>query len=93
VATIRDRGWAVRTIPARQWWDRLVATQGEEENELHSVMPTVEELIVGGERAVHYDTGRADAALAGTPVSCPPLDRKLLDRYFDYFLEVGYLTR
>jgi len=93
VATIRDRGWAVRTIPARQWWDRLVATQGEEENELHSVMPTVEELIVGGERAVHYDTGRADAALAGTPVSCPPLDRRLLDRYFDYFLEVGYLTR
>ncbi|HTZ45882.1 MAG TPA: thioester reductase domain-containing protein [Jatrophihabitans sp.] len=93
VATIRDRGWDVETIPALQWWDRLVATQGEEANELHSVMPTVEELIVGGERAVHYDTGRADAALAGTGISCPPLDRALLDRYFDYFLDTGYLTR
>jgi thioester reductase-like protein len=92
VRTIRERGWDVESIPAAQWWQRLLDTQGVEPNDLHSVMPTVQELIVGGERAVDYDTGRTVAALAGTGVVCPPLDRALLDRYFDYFLAIGYLS-
>ncbi|HEY0168696.1 MAG TPA: thioester reductase domain-containing protein [Jatrophihabitans sp.] len=92
IETIRDRGWKVESIPAAEWWERLLDTQGVEANDLHSVMPTVQELIVGGERAVDYDTGRTAAALAGTGVSCPPLDRTLLDRYFDYFLATGYLS-
>jgi thioester reductase-like protein len=92
VDTIRDKGWQVESIPAAQWWQRLLDTQGVEPNDLHSVMPTVQELIVGGERAVDYDTGRTASALAGTGVTCPPLDRALLDRYFDYFLATGYLS-
>ncbi len=92
VQTIRERGWAVNLIPPEQWWQRLLDTQGNEPNDLHSVMPTVQELIVGGERAVDYDTGNTESALAGTGISCPPLDRGLLDRYFDYFLATGYLS-
>lgn len=92
IETIRDRGWKVESIPAADWWQRLLDADGVEPNDLHSVMPTVQELIVGGERAVDYDTGRTIAALAGTGVSCPPLDRSLLDRYFDYFLAIGYLS-
>jgi thioester reductase-like protein len=93
VAAIREHGWDVDTVPTDQWWQRLLDAQGHEPNELHSVMPIVEEMIVGGERAVDYDTTGADSALAGTGISCPPLDRSLLERYFDYFLSVGYLTR
>lgn len=92
VDTIRDRGWQVDTLPPQDWFQRLLDTQGIEPNDLHLVLPTVQELIVGGERAVDYDTKAAVSALAGTGISCPPLDRALLDRYFDYFLATGYLS-
>ncbi len=92
VDTISERGWKVDTLPPQDWFQRLLDTQGTEPNDLHSVLPTVQELIVGGERAVDYDTKSAVSALAGTGISCPPLDRALLDRYFDYFLATGYLS-
>ncbi len=92
VDTISERGWKVATVPPQDWFQRLLDTQGIEPNDLHSVLPTVQELIVGGERAVDYDTKSAVSALAGSGISCPPLDRALLDRYFDYFLATGYLS-
>jgi hypothetical protein len=55
-------------------------------------MNTVQELIVGAERAIDYDTTQADDALTGTHIRCPPLDDKLLATYFKYFRSSGYVT-
>jgi thioester reductase-like protein len=88
---IRGRGWPVRTVSRQQWWEALEAAAGATPNELHPVMDTVREFVVGGEEAIDYDTGRAEKALAGSGIECPPLDERLLGIYLDYFIRSGYL--
>ena len=88
---IRGRGWPVRTVGRQQWWEALQAAVGVTPNELHPVMDTVREFVVGGEEAIDYDTGQAEKALAGSGIECPPLDERLLETYVDYFIRSGYL--
>lgn len=85
------RGWKLQTLAPEEWYTRLERTIGHDENELHSVMDTVRELVVGGERAIAYDDELARAALRGSPIACPPLDERLLDTYLDYLVRTAYL--
>lgn len=91
---LRARGWRVETVERHRWWDALRESLERDPggNELHTVMDTVEELVVGGEEAIDYDTSGAEKALAGSGISCPPLDGTLLGTYLDYFVRTGYLA-
>ncbi|MFI0480116.1 thioester reductase domain-containing protein [Actinomadura sp. 9N215] len=89
---MRRRGWPVEVVDRREWWDALRRTYDVEANALHPVMDIVREFVVGGEDAIDYDVGRVTGALDGTGIVCPPLDERLLDTYFDYFVRSGYLA-
>jgi thioester reductase-like protein len=91
LAEVLSARWPVRAVPVEQWWAALRACYGEQENELHPVMDVVEQFIVGGEEAVDYGVANAEAALAGTGISCPPLDAALLETYLDWMTRTGYL--
>jgi hypothetical protein len=79
-----------------QWWSALqegLGSAAEEggDNALHQVLGVVEEFVVGGEEAITYDDSAVRGALEGTGISCPPLDRRLLDTYLDWLVRSGYL--
>lgn len=88
--TLRER-WPVRIVPVTQWWDALRAGYGAGDNELHPVMDVVEEFVVGGEEAIDYDDKNTEAALRDTGITCPPLDKQLLDIYLGWLTHTGYL--
>jgi thioester reductase-like protein len=92
VEHLRARGWALETLDPAAWYTRLESSLAAgEENALHTVMGTVRELVVGGERAIDYDDARARAALAPSSITCPPLDERLLTTYLDRLLADGFL--
>ncbi len=92
VEHLRARGWPLETLAPQEWFARLEdSLAAGEANALHTVMDTVHELVVGGERAIVYDDARARAALDGSGIACPPLDRDLLDTYLDRLLADGFL--
>ena len=39
----------------------------------------------------HYGTDHTDADLAGSGITCPPVDSRLLGLYFSYFTRTGFL--
>jgi hypothetical protein len=45
-----------------------------------------------GAQSVQLNCDNALRDLAGTPIACPPVDEKLLDTYFAYFVRIGYLN-
>jgi thioester reductase-like protein len=91
IRSVIGHGWPVQVVPVDRWWQELQQTFGEQDNELHPVMEVVEEFVIGGEEAIDYDTAHAETALAGTGVTCPPLDERLLDTYFTWMTANGYL--
>lgn len=91
IRIIREHGWPVEVVPVERWWSVLRDSYGNRPNELHAVMGVVEEFVVGGEEAIDYGTAHADAALAGTGISCPPLDAGLLHTYLGWLRDSGYL--
>lgn len=93
VRFIQGQGWPVRVVDRQEWWSALRRSFGDKPNELHPVMDVVREFVVGGEEAIDYDVTCAEKVLAGSAVTCPPLDERLLETYFGYFVRSGYLTR
>ncbi|WP_433113211.1 thioester reductase domain-containing protein [Micromonospora sp. CA-246542] len=91
VRALRRHGFAVEVVPVEEWWQALKATYAVGTNELHPVMPVVQEFVVGGEEAVHYAVGNTEEQLRGTDVRCPPLDDHLLDTYLRWMVRTGYL--
>jgi hypothetical protein len=92
VQQMNNFGWQVDLVDRDKWWEHLQNGLDEGTNVLHPVMKTVQELIVGSERAIDYDTTQTDAALANSDIRCPGLDDDLLATYFKYFRSSGYVT-
>jgi thioester reductase-like protein len=93
VQFIQGQGWPVRMVDRQEWWAALRRSFGAEPNVLHPVMDVVRDFVVGGEEAIDYDVTHAEQVLAGGAVTCPPLDERLLETYFGYFVRSGYLAR
>ncbi len=91
VRFMQRSGWPVDVVNRWEWWEALRRSVDGGGNELHPVMDTVREFVVGGEEAIDYDVTCAEKALAGSAIGCPPLDDRLLDTYFGYFIRSGYL--
>ncbi|MFY1616142.1 thioester reductase domain-containing protein [Micromonospora sp. WMMD736] len=91
VRALRRHGFPVEVVPVEEWWQALKATYAVGTNELHPVMPVVQEFVVGGEEAVHYAVDNTEEQLRGTDVRCPPLDDDLLDIYLRWMVRTGYL--
>ena len=103
IAWMREAGYALDELPPEVWREALIRRLGNgEENALAPFLPLFEAAaarasLAGGAPAatattatVRYDAEQTFRALAGGPVTCPPV-ADLLATYFSYFVRSGFL--
>jgi len=95
---IRDFGYPVEQVPYADW---RAALERSPENALHPLLPVIpppddarqvalhEEFPEG--RIVEVDSRNTTEALAGTGLSCPPPDGRLVHTYLSYLVRINYL--
>jgi thioester reductase-like protein len=94
---IQSCGYPIQSTEYDQWLKTLIEQHVDRENALTSMIPL---LSSRSEVYSNYlevmtlakiDCQNTIAGLAGTTISCPPLDAQLLDTYFSYFIQSGFL--
>ncbi len=98
VALIQKAGYPLQVVPYDQWCQRLTACTVQE-NVLRVLANLFTDQRRAGERlaeryGVHQaqlDTSNAQAFLAGSGISCPPVGKEMLQAYLRYFQSCGYL--
>jgi thioester reductase-like protein len=101
IAWSLSAGYPLEYLPYEEWQTRLIWASRKQNNVLATLQPfflqrwSEEQLSV----PEMYEKGRMPEvrcqatlnALAGSGITCPPLDSKLLSTYFFYFLQTGFL--
>ncbi|HEV2736768.1 MAG TPA: thioester reductase domain-containing protein, partial [Longimicrobiaceae bacterium] len=98
----RRFGYRLDPVTLRRWHTRMAAeAEADEEHPLRPFLtrfpplppedPAVDEEVVLEMPAPRFDCANVLAGLEGTGVACPPVDDRLLHRYFEYFVDVGFL--
>ena len=92
--------YGVRQVPYEQWRKAL---EGAPDNPLYTLLPTIpewqgeEELMMQGRVMkrvrMRYECRNTLEMLAGTPISCPPVDAQLLGTYLSFFVRCGFLPQ
>jgi thioester reductase-like protein len=98
----RRLGYPLRQLPFSDWLDELAEDVRRDPNQ--ALAPFAPMLAAGGaadrettnlnpgESPIRgFDGTHTREGLAGTGVTCPPVDEKLLTTYFDFFIESGFL--
>ena len=102
VDRLRSRGFAVSTIPYREWVDELLRYAAR--NPAHPMTPFVPLFVdLAGEAGLtvaemylehifpSYTRSHTEQALSGSDIVFPPVDEKLLDLNIDRLIATGYL--
>jgi thioester reductase-like protein len=90
---IEKFGYAAERLPFEQWRRRVE----ERAAELDDVTAGALAPFLSGTLPLDkmprssFDARRVEEALAGTDITCAPIDDRLLRLYFDYFIGTGYL--
>ncbi|HEU0079797.1 MAG TPA: thioester reductase domain-containing protein, partial [Longimicrobiaceae bacterium] len=98
----RRFGYRLDRVTLRRWNDRMLAeAEADEEHPLRPFLsrfpqlppadPAVNEEVELEMPAPRFDCAAVLAGLEGTDVACPPVDDRLLHRYFEYFVGIGFL--
>jgi phthiocerol/phenolphthiocerol synthesis type-I polyketide synthase E len=98
----RRFGYRLDRVPLRRWHEEMVAAaEASEEHPLRAFLarfPPLPPARPGEEEpaeldlpAIRYDCANVLAGLEGTGLACPPVEDRLLHRYFEYFTGVGFL--
>jgi myxalamid-type nonribosomal peptide synthetase MxaA len=93
VTWLENYGYQVERASFAEWCRRVVLRAAELADQtagalapfLSGTLP-LDRFPAGG--YLHHNV---DHALAGTRITCPPIDDQLLRTYFDYFTMIGYL--
>ncbi|MEH2161477.1 MAG: amino acid adenylation domain-containing protein [Nostoc sp.] len=94
-------GYQLKKLPYTQWKDELIANlRDSQENVLHPLLPMMSEKVYQNsltvmelyQNTVDYDYQNTLNGLADSAIVCPPMDAKLLDKYFSYFISSGFLN-
>ncbi|BAY79067.1 amino acid adenylation domain-containing protein (plasmid) [Nostoc linckia NIES-25] len=94
-------GYQLKKLPYTQWKDELIANfRDSQENVLHPLLPMMSEKVYQNvltimelyQNIVDYDYQNTLNGLADSGIVCPPMDAKLLDKYFSYFISSGFLN-
>jgi natural product biosynthesis luciferase-like monooxygenase protein/thioester reductase-like protein len=102
VALIGQAGYDVRPVPYRSWRSQLLGLDGASGNALQPLLPlflrpppserrTLPQLY---RRSLMPTLGcqRTQALLAGTSITCPPVDAVLLGTYLSHWVRSGFLA-
>jgi phthiocerol/phenolphthiocerol synthesis type-I polyketide synthase E len=85
---LRSAGYPLRPLPFEDWREAL-RTESHEENPLRPFLPMLtDRTLFTGRR---YRADRAAAALAGSPIECPPVDSVLISTYLGHLCATGEL--
>ncbi|MBW4513027.1 MAG: thioester reductase domain-containing protein [Scytonematopsis contorta HA4267-MV1] len=95
---ICSMGYPMEQVSYEEWQIRLSNSRG---NPLYPLLPFFSHKW-SDEQLTYIELNQQDkrpqigcddtlAALSGTSISCPPLDQKLLEIYFKYFIRSGFL--
>ncbi|RCJ23464.1 hypothetical protein A6S26_02665 [Nostoc sp. ATCC 43529] len=94
-------GYQLKKLPYTQWKNELIANfRDSQENVLHPLLPMMSEKVYQNsltimelyQNTVDYDYQNTLNGLADSEIVCPPMDAKLLDKYFSYFISSGFLN-
>ncbi|WP_448265219.1 amino acid adenylation domain-containing protein [Nostoc sp. DSM 114159] len=94
-------GYQLKKLPYTQWKDELIANfRHSQENVLHPLLPMMSEKVYQDsltimelyQNTVDYDYQNTLNGLADSAIVCPPMDVKLFDKYFSYFVSSGFLN-
>lgn len=96
---IEKFGYPVQQLPYEVWEAELIKIAGSGDNALSGLVPfflrrwSEEQLTFAGlgQRRVKLNCQETVARLAGTSITCPRVDSKLLNTYFSHFIRSGFL--
>jgi len=93
---VRALGYPLRTVSVGEWKDQAKVVLGQDlDKSMFAWLPLVAALTTGDGPLVlpqlRYDCAHTLAGLEGTPISCPPVDDRLLGTYFDQLVRSGVL--
>lgn len=99
-ALLNRLGYRVGHLPFEQWCQKLEACSNEE-NVLRILSCLFTDKRQAGEnmverfgvRQAEFDTGNTDRLLAGSGITCPPVDAALMKSYLRHFYECGYIAK
>lgn len=96
---LRSLGYPIQQIPYARWHQQLLTIVAN--NPQHALYPLVS-LLSGNSNdspnsppdpvAVKLDRGNTLDGLSGTSITCPAIDDRLLDIYFSYIIDHGFIT-
>ncbi len=97
---VRTKGYVLKTLPYKEWC-ALLESKTTEENILRVLSFLFTDPRFSGEglserfgaHQPRFHTENTRAALEGTGISCPPMDRKMIDSYLRYFASLGYFAQ
>jgi thioester reductase-like protein len=85
---LRAAGYPLAAVSLPQWRE-AVRARGEADNPMRPFLPMLDErALFSGRR---YDSRRAAGLLAGSGISCPPLDARLIGTYLSGLVDSGAL--
>ena len=100
---MRAFGYPLQHVPYSKWIAEVMRlVQKTPENALYPFLTflsekieqqqmTVPEIYFQAKSSLRFDCQNTLDGLAGTAISCPPVDDKLLTTYFSYFIRTGFL--
>ncbi len=97
VQQIRSHGYQIQSIEYDQWLKMLVKQHLNQENALNSLIPLLTNPSAAYSNYLEVltldqvDCGNTISGLVGSGISCPHLNADLLDTYFSYFIQSGFL--
>ncbi|MGH9278725.1 MAG: thioester reductase domain-containing protein, partial [Acidimicrobiales bacterium] len=89
---VRALGYHLARLTYSEWVAALAdAAQTRPEGALYGLLPFFTESTPEGLRLPIFDSSRAQAALAGTGIACPPLEGPLLGTFIAHLRDTGFL--
>ncbi|MBN1219683.1 MAG: thioester reductase domain-containing protein [Anaerolineae bacterium] len=92
----RAHGYHLQQIPYSQWLEKPKHYQ---ESVLHAFLPFLTKRVTEEQLAIQeiytkrpaFDQRHTSEGLAGSGIVCPVVDTRLLDTYFTYFIDSGFI--
>ncbi|MGI0483800.1 amino acid adenylation domain-containing protein [Pantanalinema rosaneae CENA516] len=97
---IQDYGYPLKKLSYTEWKEELLHhTRHSQENALYPLLPFITDKVSQEQVTVmelyqntpDYDDRNAISGLADTDITCPPVNAKLIETCFSYFIDSGFL--
>lgn len=95
---MRSLGYPIERVSDNQWRSQLLNTVNSPDNALYPLLSIYSEEDSDRDSQdrdssiQQFDCQNTLTGLAGASIVCPPVDTKLLDTYFSYLIQTGFLS-